>query len=194
MCAFKQSCISLLYMSCKTVKSNNLQLRKTQPICLDFNPSSVHPGWSEVSKGMSRRMEVGPAVGVRRLLNGPASKGGRRIWRMRKSAGSVCHRRSCSTSSSTCLYWIGLLPPRYLYNDATFIAALSRPYLGGDGIISCLLIVWWWLLRTYWSLLLDSSGTVTFLPFFLLICKPLLTHYVDIIIPKCLLSLSNGGF
>lgn len=73
---------------------------------------SVYPGWNEFSKGMSTRMEVAPAVGLRRLLNGLVSRG-ERGNRRREPAGSVCLRRSCCTSSSICLYWIGLSLLRY---------------------------------------------------------------------------------
>lgn len=80
-------------------------------------PLLFYSGWNEVYQAMNRRTEVAPAVDLKRLLNGPASTGGRKIWRRREPGGGVCLRRSCFTSSSTCLCWIGRTLLRYPCNN-----------------------------------------------------------------------------
>lgn len=106
-------------------------------------PLFVYPGWNEVCKGMSRRTEVAPAVALRRLLNGPASRGGRKIWRRRRRrepAGSVCHRRSCYTSSSTCLSWIGLTLLRYWCDNEPSVIAQ-------EAVLSFVIFIYWSFLK-----------------------------------------------
>lgn len=52
-------------------------------------------------------------VDLRGALNDPASSGERELPRRREPDGDACRRRSCSTFSSICLCWIGLMLRRY---------------------------------------------------------------------------------
>lgn len=57
------------------------------------------------------------AVDLRGALNDPASSRGREIPLGREPGGNACHRRSCSTFSSTFPCWIELMLLRYVFSQ-----------------------------------------------------------------------------